>query len=175
MFWSCNENFLNMKCRICCDYRTTILSNSFFHATTLPSIYHKKFLKQHGSGFELKLSRIDGSGLKIPRIGGFAYPYSPPSKRVVNITQLTDELFKHKTAWTRKNRRRLTITFTSNGKRELVRRDYVSSLLFNLFAPKLVVSRNFLFIRIVLSCFYLLIFYFEKSSVNLLPYTWSLY
>ena len=150
-------------------------------------------------------------------------------KRVVNITQLTDELFKHKTARTRKNRRRLTITFTSNGKREFVPRDYgrdpfnqtfrkfrsktqwigsvqpekfrkngstfwggplfsvgpvwilvewiapyVSSLLFNVFAPKLVVSRNFLFIRIVLSCFYLLIFYFEKSSVNLLPYTWSL-
>ena len=36
---------LNMKSRICCDYRTTILSNSFFHATTLLSIYHEKFLK----------------------------------------------------------------------------------------------------------------------------------
>ena len=43
--WSCNENFLNMKFCICCDYRTTILSNSFFHATTLLSIYHEKFLK----------------------------------------------------------------------------------------------------------------------------------
>ena len=41
--WSCNENFLNMKFCICCDYRTTILSNSFFHATTLLSIYHEKF------------------------------------------------------------------------------------------------------------------------------------
>ena len=30
--------------------------------------------------------------------------------------------------------------------------------------PKLVVSRNLLSIRIVLSCFYLLIFYFEKFS-----------
>ena len=36
---------LNMKSRICCDYRTTILSNSFFHATTLLSICHEKFLK----------------------------------------------------------------------------------------------------------------------------------
>ena len=32
MFWSCNENFLNMNLmnsRICFDYRTTISSNSF--------------------------------------------------------------------------------------------------------------------------------------------------
>ena len=45
MFWSCNENLLNMKSRICCDYRTTILNNSFFHATTLLSIYHENFFK----------------------------------------------------------------------------------------------------------------------------------
>ena len=76
-----NENLLNMKFRICCDYRTTILSNSFFNATTLRFIYHEKFFKWHGFGFEQKLSRIDGWGLKIPRIGGFAYPYSPPSSR----------------------------------------------------------------------------------------------
>ena len=67
-----------MKSRICCDYRTTILSNSFFHATTLLSIYHEKFFKEHRFGFEQKLSQINGLGLKIPRIGGFAYPYSPP-------------------------------------------------------------------------------------------------
>ena len=36
---------LNMKSRICCDYRTTTLSNLFFHATTLLFIYHEKFLK----------------------------------------------------------------------------------------------------------------------------------
>ena len=36
---------LNMKSRICCDYRTTILSNLFFHATTLLSIYHEKFFQ----------------------------------------------------------------------------------------------------------------------------------
>ena len=73
-----------MKSRICCDYRTTILSNSFFHATTLLSIYHEKCfqsLHAHGFGSEQKLSRIDGYGLKIPRIGGFTYPYSPPSNR----------------------------------------------------------------------------------------------
>ena len=67
-----------MKSRICCDYRTTILSNSFFRAITLLSIYHEKFFKEHRFGFEQKLSQIDGSGLKIPRIGRFAYPYSPP-------------------------------------------------------------------------------------------------
>ena len=41
---------------------------------------------------------------------------------------------------------------------------------------KLVVSRNFLSIRIVLNCFYLLIFYFEKFSTWTwrLPYTWRL-
>ena len=64
---------------------------------------------------------------------------------------------------------RLSITFRSDGKREFVPRDQVSPLLVvycSLFQPgvqhKLVVSRNFLSIRIVLSCFYLLIFYFEK-------------
>ena len=45
---------------------------------------------------------------------------------------------------------RLRITFTSNGKRKFVPRDQVSS-------HKWVVSRNVLSIRIVLSCFYLLI------------------
>ena len=41
---------------------------------------------------------------------------------------------------------------------------------------KLVVSRNFLTKRIVLSCFYLLIFYFAKFStwIQRLPYTWCL-
>ena len=36
---------LNMKSRICCDYRTTILSNLFFHATTLLSICHEKIFQ----------------------------------------------------------------------------------------------------------------------------------
>ena len=53
-------------------------------------------------------------------------------------------------------------------KREFVPRDQVSPftcrLLFIISTHKLVVSRNFLSIRIVLSCFYLLIFYFEKFS-----------
>ena len=57
---------------------------------------------------------------------------------------------------------RLNIKFTSNSKRKFVPRDQVSPLLddycslFQLGAQhKLVVSRNFLSIRIVLSCFYL--------------------
>ena len=39
-------------------------------------------------------------------------------------------------------------------------------LLFIISTPKLVVSRNFLSIRTVLSCFYLLIFYLEKFSTK---------
>ena len=74
---------------------------------------------------------------------------------------------------------RLSITFTLNSERKFVPRGQVSSLLVvycSLFLKnKLVVSRNFLFIRIVLSCFYLLIFHFAKFSTWIwrLPYTWS--
>ena len=64
---------------------------------------------------------------------------------------------------------RLNIKFTSNSKRKFVPRDQVSPLLVvysSLFQPgvqhKLEVSRNFLSIRIVLSCFYLLISCSEK-------------
>ena len=63
--------------------------------------------------------------------------------------------------------KRLITTFTSNGKREFVPRDQVSPLLAvycSSFLHKLVVSRNFLSIRIALSCFYRLIFYFKKFS-----------
>ena len=60
----------------------------------------------------------------------------------------------------------LRITLTSNGKREFV--SSVSPLTFRLVfissTYKLVVSRNFLSIRIVLSCLYLLSFYFDKLS-----------
>ena len=62
---------------------------------------------------------------------------------------------------------RLSITFTSNGKREFVPRDQVSSSLVvycSLFLHKLVVSCNLFSIRIVLTCFYLLIIHFEKFS-----------
>ena len=62
----------------------------------------------------------------------------------------------------------LSITFTSNGKREFVPRDQVSPftcrLLFIISTNKLVVSRNFLSTRIVSSSFYLFIFYFENFS-----------
>ena len=41
---------------------------------------------------------------------------------------------------------------------------FTCRLLFIISSPKLVISCNFLSIRIVLTCFYLLIFYFEKFS-----------
>ena len=62
---------------------------------------------------------------------------------------------------------RLIITLTSCCS-EFLPCDQVSPLLvislFIISTNKLVVSRNFLSIRIVLSCFYLPIFYFEKIS-----------
>ena len=51
-----------------------------------------------------------------------------------------------------------------HGKREFVPRDQVFLYLFIISTNKLVVSRNFLSIRIVWSCFYLFIFYVEKFS-----------
>ena len=53
---------------------------------------------------------------------------------------------------------------------------FTCRLLLIISTPKLVISRNFSSIRIVLSCFYLLIFYFEKFSTWIwrLPYKWSL-
>ena len=76
--------------------------------------------------------------------------------------------------------KRLSITFRSDGKREFVPRDQVSPLLVVYYCSlflgiisnqgpniNLVVSRNFLSIRIVLSCFYLLIFYFEKFLTSI--------
>ena len=70
---------------------------------------------------------------------------------------------------------RLITTFTSNGKREFVPRDQVSSftclLLFIISTHKLVVSRDsFLSIRIVLRCFYPLIFYLRNSQLELLTF-----
>ena len=64
---------------------------------------------------------------------------------------------------------RLRVTFTSNGKREFVPDDQVSSLhviycMFIISTRKLVGSRNFLSIRIFLSSFYMLVSYFEKFS-----------
>ena len=69
----------------------------------------------------------------------------------------------------KKGSSRLSFTFTSNGEREFVPRDNGSPLLvvyfmFIISTHKLVVSHNFLFIRIVLSYFYPLIFYFGKFS-----------
>ena len=37
-----------------------------------------------GFGFEQNYWRVDGFGEKIARIGGFAYPYSPPSYRKID-------------------------------------------------------------------------------------------
>ena len=76
---------------------------------------------------------------------------------------------------------RLSITFTSNGKREFVPRDQVSHfcrLRFVISTLKLVVSRNPLSIRMFLSCLYLLFSVLRnsqlESDVCRLPYTWSL-
>ena len=60
---------------------------------------------------------------------------------------------------------RLSITFTSNGKREFEPRDQVFPYpLFIISTHKLVVSRIFYVQKNFLRCFYLLIFYFEKFS-----------
>ena len=64
---------------------------------------------------------------------------------------------------------KLSITFTLNGIREYVTGDQVPSTCRSLFiisTTKLVVPRIFLSKRIILSCFYLLIFYFEKFSTE---------
>ena len=66
-----------------------------------------------------------------------------------------------------------------NGKREFVPRDQVSPftcrLLLIILTDKLVVSRSFLSIRIVLSCFYLLIFYFETFSTWIWRFPFAVY
>ena len=100
----------------------------------------------------------------------FAVLFSLPSCCVPKRTHSETEISKYTTilSWVYyEPLERFSITFTSNGKHEFVPRDQVSSfntccLLFIISSPKLVVSSKFLSIRIVLSCFYLLIFYFEK-------------
>ena len=70
--------------------------------------------------------------------------------------------------------------FTSNGNREFVLRDptsflFTCRLLFIISTPKLVISRNFLSIRIVFSCFFFSSFIWRnsqlESDVCLFPYT----
>ena len=52
-----------------------------FTCISLPlNLYTSVFGCVCGFGFEQKFWRIDGSGEKKTRIGGFAYPYSPPSE-----------------------------------------------------------------------------------------------
>ena len=51
-----------------------------FTCTSLPlNLYTSIFGCGCGFGFEQKFWQIDGFGEKKARIGGFAYPYSPPS------------------------------------------------------------------------------------------------
>ena len=52
---------------------------------------------------------------------------------------------------------------------------FTCRLLYIISTRKLVVSRNFLSIRIVLSCFYLLIFYFEKFWTWIWPLSFAVY
>ena len=73
----------------------------------------------------------------------------------------------------------VSMTFTSNGKLEFVPRDQVPlylSFTVHYFYTKICSSTQFLIDKNFLSCFYLLIFYFEKFSTSIcrLPYTWSL-
>ena len=56
-----------------------------FTCTSLPlNLYTSVFRCGCGSGFKQKFWRIDGFGEKKARIGGFAYPYSPPSSKLPN-------------------------------------------------------------------------------------------
>ena len=52
---------------------------------------------------------------------------------------------------------------------------FTCCLLFIISTPTLVVSNNFLSIRIVLSCFYLFIFYFEKFSTSIWYMLFAIY
>ena len=47
-----------------------------------------------GFGFEQKFWRIDGFGEKKARIGGFAYPYSPPSNNLRGLRTTQRETAK---------------------------------------------------------------------------------
>ena len=71
---------------------------------------------------------------------------------------------------------RLSIAFTSNGKRKFVPSfPFTWRLLFVISTHKLVVWRSFLSKRIALSCFCLLIFYFEKFSTWICRFPFAVY
>ena len=56
-----------------------------FTSTSFPlNIYTSVFGCDCGFGFEQKFWRIDGFGEKRARIGGFTYPYSPPSRSKIS-------------------------------------------------------------------------------------------
>ena len=58
----------------------TIWEIVVFTCTSLPlNLYTSVFVRGCGFGSEQKFWRIDGFGEEKARIGGFAYPYSPPS------------------------------------------------------------------------------------------------
>ena len=57
----------------------TKLTVTFTCTTLLLNLYTSVSGCVCGFGFEQKFWRIDGFGAKKARIGGFAYPYSPPS------------------------------------------------------------------------------------------------
>ena len=58
-----------------------------FTCNSLPlNLYTSIFGCGCGFGFEQKFWRIDGFGEKKARIGGFAYPYSPPSNILIQNT-----------------------------------------------------------------------------------------
>ena len=70
------------------------------------------------------------------------------------------------------------MTFTSNGKREFVPRDQVPlylSFTVLYFYTKIFSSTQFLIDKNFLSCFYLLIFYFEKFSTSIWRLPFAVY
>ena len=66
-----------------------------FTCTSLPlNLYTSIFRCGCGFGFEQKFWRIDGFGEKKARIGGFAYPYSPPSNNLRGLRTTQRETAK---------------------------------------------------------------------------------
>ena len=107
----------------------------------------------------------------------------PPEEDVPHCTLKSfPAVIEHTIQWARdkvKLLERLSIKFTSNGKRRICSTwpsfPFTYHLLFIISTHKLVVSRNFLSTRIILSCFYLLIFYFEKFSTRIWRLSFAVY
>ena len=80
----------NLQCKLelprCLLYYLAKLTVVFTCISLNLNLYTSIFGCGYGFGFEQKFWRIDGFGEKKARIGGFAYPYSPPSINKRNTT-----------------------------------------------------------------------------------------